>query len=129
MKEKPRLKICLIVLGIVWAVAFVIATLQVYLMSNSLIAIPIGLAVSAGIFYLHLTIYNNLIKGSVSAKIILYSYIALNFVPLILQLAGFKAAGIDNIIAAAIGLALYYFYVTNISIRDHPKIYYGSKIF
>ncbi len=97
----------LIALAILWLFIFILIAFQAYIMSRIWWLVPIALIIGAIIFYLHIFLDKKLQKEKRWAKIILYIYIIINFIPLILQFTGIKDPGLDNIIAGIIGLLLY----------------------
>ena len=110
MKKPLSFLIIILVLGVWWTIAFLLATLQAWGMFKHAWIIPLGVILSALIFWLHFILYKKLNQNNNSARIIVLIYGVINFLPLFLQLAGLKMPGIDNLITAVIGFALIYLY-------------------
>ena len=108
MKKPLSFLIIILVLGVWWTLTFLLATLQAWGMFNHIWIIPLGVILSAIIFWLHFILYKKLNQNNNSARIIVLIYGVINFFPLFLQLLGMKMPGIDNIITAVIGLGLIY---------------------
>lgn len=91
-------------LGAWWSIALFLATFQVWGMFKIWWTSPIGLFIAALCFYAHhlLAVHSQTRSG----KTILILYALGNTIPLILQIAGLKEPGFDNLIAAGIGLGL-----------------------
>lgn len=106
--KKQKSSLFILVLGIWWTLAFLLATLQAWGMFKHAWIIPLGIILSAIIFWLHYKLYQGIRKNREWANTIVLIYGLINFFPLFLQLAGLKMPGIDNIIAAVIGFALIY---------------------
>ena len=104
--KKQSYIIILLVLGVWWAIAFLLATLQAWGMFKHAWIIPLGVILSAIIFWLHYKLYQGTHKNREWANTIVLIYGAINFFPLFLQLIGLKMPGIDNIVTSIIGLIL-----------------------
>lgn len=105
-KQNKLLEYTLLILGVWWVIAFLLAGLQAYLMSQIFLFVILGIVIAPLIFYLHYLIYKKIIQKKFYAKIILFVYALVNFIPLALQILNIQSPGIDNIIAALIGLLL-----------------------
>jgi len=104
--KNHSLSYIIIILGVWWTLAFLLATFQAWGMFKHAWIIPLGIILSAIVFLAHYKIFNGINKNKKSARIIVLIYGLINFFPLVLQLAGLKTPGIDNLIAAIIGLSL-----------------------
>ena len=105
---KNKLSYFIIILGIWWTIAFLLGTLQAWGMFNHIWILPLGLALSALILFLHHKLYKGIKNNKNWARTLLVVYGIINFIPLLLQIAGIKMPAIDNIIASLIGLTLIY---------------------
>ena len=107
--ENKRLKSILIILGIWWALSIIQGLIQLTLMTQANIFALIGIFLFPIIIYAHIKLYTDLIKKGRVSKTIFTIYISLHFIPIVLQIFGFKQPGFDNIITGIIGLTLIYF--------------------
>jgi len=106
MKKPLSFLIIILVLGVWWTIAFLLATLQAWGMFKHAWIIPLGVILSALIFWLHYKLYQGTRKNREWANAIVLIYGLVNFIPLFLQLIGLKMPGIDNIVTSIIGLIL-----------------------
>ncbi len=104
--KTKRLKFVLMVLGIWWTLAVLLATFQAYFMTNSLISFPIGILFAFLVFYMHILLYKKLLQNRKKARLIYFIYTGIHFIPLLLQFTGIQSPGLDNIVTALIGLVM-----------------------
>lgn len=93
--------------GLWWFLALFLGTFQLYGMSKIWWIGPLGLFIAALCFYLHDLLAHY--RATKPAQVILFVYALVNLIPLILQLAGMKEPGLDNIVAAGIALGLLHY--------------------
>ncbi len=103
MNRSHIVKDVIIALGIWWALAIGLGTLQLYGSYRQIYIIPVGIALMALVFVAHATLAQFYPKRAVT-KYILGAYIATFFIPLVMQFVGLRQPGIDTIIVALFGL-------------------------
>lgn len=93
------------ILGAWWSFAVLLATLQLWGMTRLWWTIPLGLVASALCFYGHHCLARY--RKTKTGRVIIVLYALGNCIPLVLQLLGLKEPGIDNLLAAGIGLGFF----------------------
>ncbi len=90
------------VLGVWWALATLLATIQAYNTYRSFIVL-LGVLLAALLLYAHLLLGRKILEQNKVARIIAFVYAGAHFIPLLAQLLGLKEPGLDNLIPALIG--------------------------
>lgn len=103
MNRSHIVKDVIIALGIWWALAIGLGTLQLYGSYRQIYIIPAGIALMALVFAAHATLAQFYPKRAVT-KYLLGAYIATFFIPLVMQFTRLRQPGIDTIIVALFGL-------------------------
>ncbi len=95
-----------LLLGSWWALALLLATIQVYNTLRSPLVLLIGCAVSLLVLYLHYMLVTQVLKKNKTAQLIAYAYAGIHFIPLIAQFLTLKEPGPDNLVTALMGCVL-----------------------
>lgn len=107
-KKNNKPSYIFLTIAVWWEIALLLAAFQGYIMSRIwwIPLIILVLALTLGLF--NLKVEKALRKKKRWADYTLIGYIVLHFIPIVLQIIGIKAPGLDNIATAIIGLILTY---------------------
>jgi len=99
--------IVFLILGWIWIITWFIILLQAWFMSGNILFLPAAFLVSYGWYRVGRVWYRYLKKKNRIALLFLYMFVALHFIPLILQLLGVISPRWETIFLAVIGMLLY----------------------